>query len=505
MRGRKLKLHSYTISRLEKLSRKKRIICFGSGNNLTHLFDAMRDFRMEERISYIVDNDPQKWGKSRRVNGLSIPIENPEKLRTENWGCNLLLVTIVQYQAVLRQLDELLEGTKAKCVISPAYRYWYDQIIDRLTKRQSIQNTIVLQGEGDTCENAKALIREFRKYADYRKYRIAWLYDGESRSNDRQKSERCLLRELPLKRHTIRQMYEYSTYINRAKYQIYENKMIPKARREQIACYMNHGTPLKSTKGKIIVYKDTDYVLSPSESAAAIICEQYEARKNQILICGAPRTDCLLAEDSNRKLAEELHLERYERMILWAPTFRVHENYSRRDSEKKFRFGVPLLERETDYQAVFEILKEKNVLLVIKPHIHEEASELTLSEADHIRIVKQDLLDRLDSNVYELMKLSDALITDYSSIAFDYMLLNRPIGYTIDDMEQYTIGFSVPDPLAYMTGMKMKTCAELSHFIVSVAAGRDDYKEEREKLRDRMHIYQDGGNSKRLLELLELI
>lgn len=114
-------------------------------------------------------------------------------------------------------------------------------------------------------------------------------------------------------------------------------------------------------------------------------------------------------------------------------------------------------------------------------------------------------MDRLDSNVYDLMKLSDALITDYSSIAFDYMLLNRPIGYAIDDMEQYTIGFSVPNPLDYMTGMKMKTSAELREFIASVAAGRDDYRAEREKLRDRIHTYQDGKNSKRLLKLLDLL
>lgn len=358
MGGQKIKLHCFTISRLEKLSRKKKIICFGSGNNLTHLFDAMRDLRMEERISYIADNDKAKWGKSRILNGRLVPIENPERLRTENWDEIILLVAIVSYHVILKQLDGLLKGTRAVCTVSPAYRYWYDRILDKLTLRQPSRQALILQGEGDTCENAKALMQEFRKHKAYNSYQIAWLCEHTGRDGA-YPAEICLLRNMPLRKHTARQIYAYYRYFNRAKYQIYENKMIPKVRKEQIACYMNHGTPIKSTKGKIVVYQDTDYVVAPSETAAAIICEQYEARKDQILICGAPRTDSLFGEETNRKLADALHLERYERMILWAPTFRVHENYSRRDSAKEYRFGIPLIEGEADYQAMVEVLKEK--------------------------------------------------------------------------------------------------------------------------------------------------
>lgn len=480
------------------------IICFGSGNNLSHLFDAMRDLRIEDRIRYIADNDSGKWGGSRKVNGRSVSIENPEKLKSENWDHNILLITIVNYHAVLKQLDGLLAGTGAVCLISPTYRYWYDRIIDKLTLRQPLRKSIVLQGEGDTCENAKALIREFRKQKKYARYRIAWLHDGSGRREETYPSESYLLRDLPLKKHSPRQIYDYYTCINRAEYLIYENKMIPKVRREQISCYMNHGIPLKATKGKIAVYQDTDYVLSPSEQIIDIICEQFGAEKRQIIICGAPRTDCLFQTERNRKLEDFLRLEQYDRMIVWTPTFRVHENYSRRDSEKKFRFGIPLLDQEEDYEAVLRALKETNILLVIKPHIHQELSELTVSETDHIRIVKQDVLERLGSNVYDLMKLSDAMITDYSSIGFDYMLLDRPIGYTIDDMEQYTIGFSVQNPLDYMPGQKMKNTEELLAFINSVSYGQDADKEARGKVRDRLYACQDGNNSKRLLELLGL-
>lgn len=192
-------------------------------------------------------------------------------------------------------------------------------------------------------------------------------------------------------------------------------------------------------------------------------------------------------------------------MVLWAPTFRVHENYSRKDSEKQFRFGIPLLEQDADYKTLLETLNKNNILLVIKPHIHEELSELTMSEATHIRILKQEVLDELESNVYDLMKLADAMITDYSSIGFDYLLLDRPLGYTIDDIEQYTIGFSVPNPLEYMPGAKMKKIDDLLAFLDSVACNCDDYAEDRKNLKDKLHTYQDGGNSVRLLMLLGLV
>lgn len=507
MDGYKITLHQYTISQMERLSRKKKIICFGCGNNLTHLFEAMQDLRMEDRVSYIVDNDSEKWGKSRRLNGRSVPIENPQKLKTENWECHMLLLALVQYQVILKQVDELLEGTKDVCMVSPAYRYWYDRIIDKMTLKQPFLNAVVLQGEGDTCENAKALMKEFRTQRSYADYRIAWLYNGTNHRKypEGYSAEKYFVRDLPLKKHTVKEMYEYYRYMNRARFLIYENKMIAKARSGQISCYMNHGIPLKSTKGKIVVYKDTDYVLSPSASTDDIICEQYDADKKQILTCGAPRTDCLFQEGNDQKLADFLCLDQYKKMILWAPTFRVHENYSRRDSEKQYCFGIPLLEQDEDYKELLNALKKRNILLVIKPHIHEELSELTVNEADHIRILKQDILDELDSNVYDLMKLADAMITDYSSIGFDYLLLDRPIGYTIDDMEQYTIGFSVPDPLDYMPGMKMKKIGDLLVFMDSVAYNRDDYAEERKKLKNRLHTYQDGNNSKRLLELLGLV
>lgn len=155
MNMKKIKPKHYTISKLEQISRTKKIICFGCGNNLTYIFGAMKDLQIEDRINYIVDNDSAKWNTDRFLNGKKIIIKNPENLKTENWTANILLIAIVEYRVILDQLEELLEGTEAVCLVSPAYRYWYDRIIEQITLKQSIRKAVVLQGKGTLAKMRK--------------------------------------------------------------------------------------------------------------------------------------------------------------------------------------------------------------------------------------------------------------------------------------------------------------------------------------------------------------
>jgi CDP-glycerol glycerophosphotransferase (TagB/SpsB family) len=280
--------------------------------------------------------------------------------------------------------------------------------------------------------------------------------------------------------------------------------MINKVRKNQISCYMNHGIPLKATKGYIQVFENTDYVLSPSRNMDEVIEEQFGATREQLVLCGEPRTDVLFDPEIKENLRQFLHLERYRKMVLWTPTFRTYSAYSRKDSARDFPFGLPLLATEEDVKRLKEYLAERNLLLVIKPHIHQELSELVIEESPFIRVVKQDVLEQLQANVYDLMKLSDAMLTDYSSIGFDYLLLNRPIGYSIDDIKDYRIGFSVPDPLEFMPGIHMENVDDLLEFLEATAEERDTFEELRLERKKYLFAHPDGRNGARLLDILKL-
>ena len=102
------------------------------------------------------------------------------------------------------------------------------------------------------------------------------------------------------------------------------------------------------------------------------------------------------------------------------------------------------------------------------------------------------------------MKCADALISDYSGAAYEYLQLNRPLGYVLDDINDYKIGFVVDDIHKLMAGHEIYTIEDLKKFIIDVIDDNDTYKERREKLRDYIYKYHDGNSSERLAKLLEL-
>lgn len=99
----------------------------------------------------------------------------------------------------------------------------------------------------------------------------------------------------------------------------------------------------------------------------------------------------------------------------------------------------------------------------------------------------------------------DVLITDYSSVYFDYQLLDRPIGFAIDDVEEYrrNRGFVFDNILDYMPGEKIYSFDELKTFFDHLHKGQDDYSEKRKKVNDLVNHWQDAGNCERCKVMID--
>lgn len=104
--------------------------------------------------------------------------------------------------------------------------------------------------------------------------------------------------------------------------------------------------------------------------------------------------------------------------------------------------------------------------------------------------------------MYTLLRNADGLITDYSSVYFDYMLLNRPIGFAVEDMEKYKNkrGFIFDNPKEYMPGPEIRNLSDIEEFIENIVSGNDLYKEARESVNDKINYYKDGNCCKRVAE-----
>ena len=499
-----MKLKRISANKLNRISRKKKVICFGAGELLAKTFCDIKDLNIEKNIAFIVDNDSSKWGQKKRINNSELKICIPEKIYELDAKEYCILITTMRIKEVYAQLQNMIRDSKIACYCLPSYRYGSVKYLSFIASKMPLRNYILLQGEGDTYENASALARYIRSNNYYDKYKIVWLCDNPQRFIPT-KRERYIKRNVNLTTISLKEIWRYNYYVNCSRYVFFENQMTPRRREQQVTMYMNHGSPpIKSTKGKINISKDVNYVVCPSENVADIVAEQYGVNKERMIYCGSPRTDILFDGKLNDKLCSMLDVKEYKKVILWVPTFREHKNKSRVDSDANYTYGIPIIHNENVYDELVSYLKMHNVLLIIKPHQNQDMSKVTINPCKNICILRNDQLEKVAASVYDVMKIADAMITDYSTIAFDFMMLDKMIGYTLDDFEEFKIGFSVKQPLEFMPGNKIYNVNHLLEFFDCVIEKKDDYMDERKKINEFINEYK-GNNCERLLKKLRMI
>ncbi|MBS4174951.1 CDP-glycerol glycerophosphotransferase family protein [Bacillus sp. FJAT-49736] len=161
-------------------------------------------------------------------------------------------------------------------------------------------------------------------------------------------------------------------------------------------------------------------------SAAEVVkyySEAFGMPAKQIYPFGVPRTDYFFSENKRESLKKIIY-ERYpelrqKKLLLYAPTYRGKSHY-------QDAFTCPLHIGE-----MREKLGENYALLI---HLHpymQDGIEIADDERDFAYHLKDSF------TIQELLSLADILITDYSTVFFDFSLLGRPIAFFADDLEQY--------------------------------------------------------------------
>lgn len=253
------------------------------------------------------------------------------------------------------------------------------------------------------------------------------------------------------------------------------------------------------------IYLDVDYFLALSKAYAPIQVNQWGMNYSdkRIVTIGYPAQDVFF-DGSESDEIQKITLQKYKKVILWMPTFRKGGGYHRNDSRKEQKLGIPLIETQNQYKKLNSYLVKNNVLLIIKIHPKQDLENLKIKDESNIKVLTGKTVKELKVDNYELMKCMDALISDYSGAAYDYLQLNRPIGYVLDDMDDYIAGFVVEDIHTLIAGAEIYNFEQLESFITDVVNGKDPFREKREKMRDYIHEYHDANSSKRLAELLGL-
>lgn len=113
----------------------------------------------------------------------------------------------------------------------------------------------------------------------------------------------------------------------------------------------------------------------------------------------------------------------------------------------------------------------------------------------------QDMIQEVNEILHEI----DILITDYSSVFIDYLLLNRPCIFIPYDKEKYEkdVGFLFDDYDYWTPGRKVATYSEFITAINGILSGDDQFKERREEMRKIFHYYQKKNASEKVVQYIE--
>jgi CDP-glycerol glycerophosphotransferase len=297
--------------------------------------------------------------------------------------------------------------------------------------------------------------------------------------------------------HVVAGTREYFETIARARYLVnnvnFPNHLVK--REGSVHVMTHHGTPLKlmgiDQRATPAARMDFGALLSrcarwdysvSSNPHSTLVWEHTYPTRYETLEVGYPRNDVLATatDDQVRRVREELGIPPDQVAILYAPTHREYQ-----------REYVPTL----DVGAVADGLGPDHVVLARLHYFYDADPRLRKLHAEG-RV--RDVSDH--PSVEELCLAADVLLTDYSSIMFDYAVLDRPILIHAPDWEAYrAIRGTYFDLMAEPPGAVATTEGEVLDALRSGRVSGDDARRLRAAFRARFCSLEDGHAAERVV------
>lgn len=230
--------------------------------------------------------------------------------------------------------------------------------------------------------------------------------------------------------------------------------------------------------------ENINYLLVSSPELKSIYSKALDVDERNILSMGIPRTDALLNEEEIKK-AKDRFFNKYpnlkgKKLIFYAPTFR--------DDEKEyFNMQLDLRMLKNSLGDSYKFLFKLHPIIRNPYKIDDD--------------LKDFVIDMGKENINDLMIASDCLITDYSSVVFEYSLLKKPMIFFTYDFNKYknelrNFYFEFED---FIPGKMVDSTEDIVTFVEEAMAGNFDISRI-ESFSKRFCEYTDGEASKRFVD-----
>jgi CDP-glycerol glycerophosphotransferase (TagB/SpsB family) len=236
---------------------------------------------------------------------------------------------------------------------------------------------------------------------------------------------------------------------------------------------LDHGIPFKqggydidsnntyAEKHDKIVKRHIDYyTTATSYVCSKMIMHSYHVDQNHTILCGKPRDDLFFDEKlrtGKNDIVEKIKSGR--KAIIYMPTHR--------DCGKK-----PLhLSEILDLDYLDKMCSEKNSVFIVKKHFYHSKENENLNKYKNIYDITNENIE-----TQMLLYQADILVSDYSSLCAEYLLLDRPLVLYTFDLDHYLEherGLFLPMDKVD-TGYKVMTPSQLNDCLTSLLKGEDD-------------------------------
>ena len=434
--------------------------------------DAENMHRMQQEIATYIDayeatsEGHEEWNVRMRL-----MMENPERA--------------IIYSRNLSDRDSRV--LYAKCLKAPIKEKWvmYESFL----------------GKGMTC-GPYALFKAFMRREDFGNYLHIWSVAAKDELERLQEQ----FKGFSNVRFVFRKSDEYVESLAKSKYLINNNTFIYYFIKRPEQIYLNtwHGIPMKKLgydvpDGILAQHNSfrnflmTDYLLAWNDHMGQVLKSAYKLEnvyQGQIVLEGCPRNDNTLSTETEPVKAKMrragVQLADGKKVILYAPTFR----------------GVNLQIAENNYEEV------KNLIAELEQKIPTDQYQI-LYKPHHLvyeRMKKEGIADGqvipayFDAN--EILSVTDILISDYSSIYFDFLITDRPIIFYVPDEQEYEGYRGLYFNAEKLPGAVCCTVVQVAEAIQNEKQYMAAYGTVQRFFKDWACSYDDGKVSQRVLEIL---
>lgn len=488
----------------------KKICCIGNSGYITEFVEK---YHVEKQIIQILDRNPSKCG-IRKVGGRDIPVVLMNQMTDES---DLILITDDYFREAYDDIYGIIGDTYGDIFYFANKETEYEEEYRQKYKNASLDDIIVFRSGPhvteyvsgmDFYDNSRALFEYMVERNYNKKYRMIWIVKNPENFCSYAGMHNVEFLAMEWSVSDIKEERDrYYHALCLAKYIFFTDAygFARNCREDQIRVQLWHGCGFKTRLNFVPCRKRYEYMTVTSPLYADIHAKLFGLDDSQMLVTGCAKGDWLFkGTDIDYKAL--LGIPEAGKYVYWLPTYRQAKEVLAQNNGYEIggETGLPIIDSFDKMHFLNTGLRAADTILVIKLHPYQNKSSVGNFSYSNIVLLDNEQLFTCDIQINQLLHDADALISDYSSAAVDYLMLERPVGFVMEDADAYenARGFIFDHIRDWIPGMEITSVEDFVSFVTEWEKLPEYDSERIGGIADKLQVYHDGNSCRRIVDKL---